>query len=206
MAAGQSGSVAADWLRRRLAVCEPPTLEELQACEAFVKYDTNRDGQLSLQEFGELILERGLATDHGEARKVIDAATGEGEESVDVEGYVRFSANIKSRLHGYSRDETLLMQSVFDQYDKNRSGLLEASEYTALLTDLGRVPRTRQDSEHLGTLIAACRQDGSLGPMRFDEFLALAWRIDNDDNENATLGKVQGSPLVSRPATKNLKA
>merc|ERR1712072_828698 len=87
---------------------------------------------------------------------------------------------------GYSESEVEELRAVFDAYDKKHSGLLEAREYSALFADLGLAPKTKQESEALGALIASCRKESTIGPVQFTEFLALARSIDGENESQDT--------------------
>jgi len=173
------------------------------ANHAFSAYDTNGSGTLDVAQFGALLLDQGIELDYKSACQAVETVAGFGERTVDFEAFLRLvdhtkadKAETREKLRGYSEDQAEILQSVFDAYDRNKSGLLETVEYSALLADLGRVPRDSEEQKHLAELIAKCR-GGDLGPLNFQEFLALARCVDQEDGV-ACEDSVLSPPVVSQ--------
>merc|ERR1712039_114340 len=111
-------------------------------------------------------------------KNAIELAAGKGEKGIDLEGFLGLVAYNKARRRGYTMDELKTLRQVFDAYDTNNSGALETGEYSALLRDVGLVPRTRQESQELADVVSQCCSSGKPGPVNFADFLVLAGRID----------------------------
>merc|ERR1711879_736813 len=94
-------------------------------------------------------------------------------------------------------DAQRILRKVFDAYDTNNTGELECAEFSSLLSDYGRVPRTRQESEELAALVYSCRASGAPGPLSFPEFVLLARRLDDMDVDAQSDDHAIGSPRAT---------
>jgi len=184
VAAGCFGEAAASLVQQRLAAQKPPSVSELAACQTFHQYDVDCDGYLSLPEMGKLLRDQGAAMDYQHAAGNMRRLTNSGEHGISLQCFLELFQSQNEKTHGYSETEINTLQKVFDQYDVNQSGRLEAKEYSRFLEDIGRAPRTKQVSESLGGLLASCRSTGTLAPLSFDEFIVLARRIDDEDGDS----------------------
>lgn len=54
---------------------------------------------------------------------------------------------------GYSKEDADVLRAVFDAYDGNHSGVLEASELANLLEDIHQAPRTFAEQEGLHAIL-----------------------------------------------------
>lgn len=169
-------------MERSLQLGKTPSLEEIHACHAFCRYDVDCDGLLKISEFGRLLQDQGLPVDLKQAIEALELVAGPGAQGLQLEGFLQLIAHATETRHGYSEDEFRVLRDVFDAYDANYSGFLEAQEYSALFVDLGLGPSTKHESKSLGSLIASCRKDSKLGPVDFMEFLLLARKIDGNCN------------------------
>lgn len=204
LANGCGGPAAASWIARSLQQGKAPSIREIHACQAFCSYDVDRDGQLSLAEFGQLLRDQNVAVNHDGAIRALEMVAGPGEKGLRLENFLALIKESVGVQQGYSEREVKTLQEVFDAYDANSSGFLEAREYSALFADLGMAPTTKQASQSLGELIASCRADSKPGPVNFTEFLALARRIDGDFESETFFRLPCGSPyLRKRDGTKH---
>eukprot|EP00930_Biecheleria_cincta_P056974 TRINITY_DN4298_c1_g5_i1.p1 TRINITY_DN4298_c1_g5~~TRINITY_DN4298_c1_g5_i1.p1 ORF type:complete len:426 (-),score=62.64 TRINITY_DN4298_c1_g5_i1:137-1414(-) len=178
LTSGCCGPAAAAWMERSLQLGKTPSLEEIHACHAFCRYDLDGDGKLNFTEFGRLLQDQGLPVNLKQAIQALELVAGSGAQGLHLEGFLELIAHATEARHGYSESEYHVLRNVFDAYDANSSGFLEAQEYSALFADLGLGPSTKHESESLGSLIASCRKDSKLGPVDFIEFLLLARKID----------------------------
>lgn len=167
-------------MERSLQLGNSPSLEEIHACHAFCRYDVDGDGKLSWSEFGRLLQDQGLPVDLKQAIEALELVAGSGAQGLQLEGFLQLIAHATEARYGYSDSEFCVLRDVFDAYDANSSGFLEAQEYSVLFVDLGLGPSTKHESESLGSLIASCRKDSKLGPVDFTEFLLLARKIDGN--------------------------
>lgn len=183
-------------MEKSLRLGKRPRLEEIHACHAFFRYDLDGDGQLSFTEFGRLLQDQGLPVDFKQAIEALELVAGSGAQGLQLEGFLELIARASEARHGYSESEFRVLRDVFDAYDKNSSGFLEAQEYSSLFADLGLGPSTKQESETLGSLIASCKKDSKLGPVDFTEFLALARKIDGNCDVETILKLEHSSPCM----------
>jgi len=174
-------------MEKSLRLGKRPSPEEIHACHAFFRYDVDDDGQLSFTEFGRLLQDQGLPVDLKQAIEALEVVAGSGAQGLQLEGFLQLIARAAEARCGFSESEIRVLRDVFDAYDTNCSGFLEAREYSALFADLGLAPSTKQESESLGSLIASCKKDSKLGPVDFKEFLALARKIDGNCDFETTL-------------------
>jgi len=177
---GCLGWKPAEWLAEQLWDGQPPAAEQLKACVAFSKYDRDGDGKLSLLELGTMLREQGQKLDYASAERAMELAAGGGKE-LSLEGFLKIMEQHAARSCGYSEHAKDLLSNIFKAYDSNFTGSLEVLEISALLSDMGRAPMSRQEAEDMKHLISECRQDGVAGPLRFDEFLHFARRLDDLD-------------------------
>jgi len=204
LSSGFAGPAAAAWIWRSLQQGKAPSIREIQACQAFCSYDVDGDGQLSLSEFGQLLHDQNLAVDYDEAIQALEKVAGPGERGLQLESFLGLIEESVEEQQGYSGSEVLTLQAVFDAYDANSSGYLEAREYSALFSDLGLAPSSRQESQSLGDLIASCRPDSKPGPINFTQFLSLARRIDGDFDAETFFRLPCGSPFKQKHHNKKL--
>jgi Ca2+-binding EF-hand superfamily protein len=157
--------------------------DDMKAAQSvFAAFDRDEDGLLSAQELKLLLREQGLELESlVDLQHAIELASGKGERGVDLDGFLGLVAYSQARRRGYSMDELKTLRHVFDAYDTNHSGALETSEYSTLLSDIGLVPRSRQESQDLADVVSQCCSTGLPGPLSFADFLVLAERIDKQD-------------------------
>jgi len=157
---------------------------------AFSKYDRDGDGKLSMVELGTMLREQGHKLDYASAERAMELAAGAGAKELSLEGFLNMMERHATRSCGYAEHQKDLLRQVFHAYDTNRSGSLEVREISALLSDLGRAPQSREEAEDMKKLIAECRPDALAGPVCFDEFLHLARRLDDLDALSLEEGKI----------------
>jgi Ca2+-binding EF-hand superfamily protein len=152
------------------------------AQSVFEWFDRDEDGKLSAQEVRCFLHEQDIEIENlVDLQSAIELASGKGQHGIDLDGFLGLVAYSKARRRGYSMDDLKTLRQVFDAYDANHSGALETSEWSALLSDSGFAPRTRQESQALGDVVSECCGSGLPGPLKFAEFLLLAERIDKEE-------------------------
>ncbi|CAE8612049.1 unnamed protein product [Polarella glacialis] len=188
-------------LGAKLSSGEAPDTFELWAVETFRQWDKDGDGKLSVLELGTMLRSQGIHLDYEAARRALELVAGPGATGLRLSGFLKLVAQPRAtatvHVHGCSEDRVSLLQRVFAAYDTNRTGRLETVEVSALLSDLGRVPRTRSESQELSLLIASCRKDELPGPLSFDEFLLLARLLDADAKEDTPASEDMSEDTVA---------
>ncbi|CAE8666199.1 unnamed protein product [Polarella glacialis] len=188
-------------LGAKLSSGEAPDTFELWAVETFRQWDKDGDGKLSVLELGTMLRSQGIHLDYEAARRALELVAGPGATGLRLSGFLKLVAQPRAtatvHVHGCSEDRVSLLQRVFAAYDTNRTGRLETVEVSTLLSDLGRVPRTRSESQELSLLIASCRKDELPGPLSFDEFLLLARLLDADAKEDTPASEDMSEDTVA---------
>lgn len=161
---------------------------KLQAVTStFQQYDEDSNGRLSVSEFHKLLKDQGIAIDIPDVQEAISKANPEGsysllaspsiKDSIDLAAFtelvahgIRAESLREQQYHGYSKEEAEVLQGVFDAYDGNHTGVLEAAELGNLLQDIGQAPKTFAEQEELRSALESIL-GGSLRPLRFQDFL-----------------------------------
>lgn len=161
---------------------ELPDEDSSAAQSVFAAFDRDDDGKLSAQELQCFLKEQHVEVENlVDLKKAIELASGKGERGIDLDGFLGLVAYSKAKRRGYDMAELKTLRQVFDAYDTNHSGKLETSQWSTLLSDLGYVPRSRQESQELADVVSQCCSSGLPGPLSFADFLVLAERIDRQE-------------------------
>eukprot|EP00746_Dinoflagellata_sp_MGD_P163484 gnl/MRDRNA2_/MRDRNA2_91539_c0_seq1.p1 gnl/MRDRNA2_/MRDRNA2_91539_c0~~gnl/MRDRNA2_/MRDRNA2_91539_c0_seq1.p1 ORF type:complete len:743 (-),score=154.81 gnl/MRDRNA2_/MRDRNA2_91539_c0_seq1:386-2614(-) len=155
--------------------------EQLQGLKStFTKYDEDHNGWLSVLEFGKFLQDQGMEVDVSEVKEAVAMVAPNGHGSVDLDSFTQLVAHglqaqalREEQTCGYSKEEAEALRKVFDSYDVNHTGVLEASEIGTMLQDMGQAPRSHEEQEELRNVLQGIT-GGSLRPLRFREFLELA--------------------------------
>jgi Ca2+-binding EF-hand superfamily protein len=155
--------------------------EKLQGLEStFTKYDEDHNGRLSVLEFGKFLQDQGMEVDVSEVKKAVAMVAPEGQGGIDLDSFTQLVAHglqaqalREEQTCGYSQEEADVLRAVFDGYDVNHSGVLEASEIGTLLQDMGQAPKSLAEQEEFRNVLQKI-VGGKPRPLRFREFLELA--------------------------------
>lgn len=145
--------------------------------DIFSHYDVDHNGRLSVGELGALLRNHGMCIDYVGACRMMELIVGANAQSVDRKEFMRGIVRLVQKRRGTAGEAVEVLQCVFKSYDLDKSGFLDAQEYTRLLSDLGHEPKTQQNWEDQNLLISSCRKDGFSGPLDFQEFVVLLRKI-----------------------------
>jgi len=166
--------------------------------EAFIRCDTDHSGTVNVPELGDLLTSIGVVPmDH-----VLDQVVA--EVDMDQSGALDLAEfkNVLEILHsreGFTNEEYKEFVQLFDKWDTDGSGEINAKELLNLLNWLGHV----MDSQQVGQVMSAVDSNGS-GTMNEREFLLCMRKVREQD-----LHKIQqvmasnsenGTSTVSRKA------
>lgn len=145
--------------------------------ENFKKFDEDDSGALDLDELKEYLAEVGLMPKVRSDAVHVDGILAEMEESghdeVSFADVLALIQRLRAALHSQKRDE---MKTLFDSYDRDRSGDLSLREVSRMLLDLGLQPKNRDEQDEIQKMMAEVDEDGSM-ELNFEEFLLLFQRI-----------------------------
>lgn len=147
----------------------------------FTQYDEDGNGRLTILEFSKFLEDQGM-TDfrYSDLEEAVAMVVPEGSTSIDLASFkqliargLRDEALREEQLCGYSQEDADVLRKVFNAYDANHSGALEAAEVGNLLQDMGQAPNSLSEQEELRAVLERI-VGGNLRPLRFREFLELA--------------------------------
>jgi len=155
--------------------------EQLESMmSTFTRYDEDGNGRLSVLEFGQFLQDQGMTVEDLDVKEVVEMVAPEGQASVDFASFKQLVAHglqadalREEQYCGYSKEDADVLRGVFDAYDVNHSGVLDAPELGNLLQDMGQAPNSFSEQEKLRAVLERI-VGGSLRPLRFREFLELA--------------------------------
>jgi Ca2+-binding EF-hand superfamily protein len=149
----------------------------LLSADTFHYYDMVHNGELCVGELGAMLRYNGMRVDYTGASRVMELIGGPGVQSIRQEDFARCVLRLVQKRRGSGGEAAEVLRCVFRSYDADKSGLLEVPEYTQFLSDVGHAPKTKEEWEDQGFLVASCRRDGCCGPLNFQEFIILARKI-----------------------------
>jgi len=155
--------------------------EKLQGLKTtFSQYDEDHNGWLSVLEFGKFLEDQGMEVDISDMEDAVLMVAPEGKNGVDLDSFTQLLAHglqaeafREEQYCGYSTEDAAVLRGVFDAYDVNHNGVLDAAEIGILLQDMGQAPQSHSEQEALRNVLEKI-VGGSLRPLRFREFLELA--------------------------------
>jgi Ca2+-binding EF-hand superfamily protein len=174
-------------LRGRLDANGIPDQKLQDVTKTFHEYDVDSNGRLSMSEFNKLLKDQGMSIEGTDIAEAVAMVLPEGSSSllsspngVDLQAFtelvahgVRAEALREEQYCGYSVEQAGVLRDVFDLYDGNHSGVLEANEIGQLLEDMGQAPTTFSEQEELHDVLKKIL-GGSLRPLQFRDFLEFA--------------------------------
>jgi len=150
----------------------------------FTQYDEDSNGKLSVEEFQKFLGDQGIAIDIPDVQQAV-AMIGHSSllaspNSVDLASFTELVAHglraeaLREEANcGYSTEDVGVLRRVFDAYDVNNTGVMEAAELGNLLQDMGQAPQTFSEQENLRAVLERIL-GGHLRPLRFRDFLELS--------------------------------
>merc|ERR1711904_695809 len=97
----------------------------------------------------------------------------QGHEDINFPQCLVLIQKLRAALNFQKRDE---MKTLFDSYDRDKSGDLSLQEVSRILIDLGLQPKTRDEQDEIQRMMEEVDEDGSM-ELNFNEFLVLFQRI-----------------------------
>eukprot|EP00403_Amphidinium_massartii_P006199 CAMPEP_0178382308 /NCGR_PEP_ID=MMETSP0689_2-20121128/6427_1 /TAXON_ID=160604 /ORGANISM="Amphidinium massartii, Strain CS-259" /LENGTH=1166 /DNA_ID=CAMNT_0020002509 /DNA_START=59 /DNA_END=3559 /DNA_ORIENTATION=- len=172
-----------DFLRaaRRLREFEIESFRPL-----FANYDPDDSGSIDLSELKELLRTMGLTPLQKVLKKVIAQVDNDGNEELCFDEFVSLMGLLR-RTEGFSDEEVHVFEDVFERFDEDKSGEIDALEIINVLRSMGHDP-TLEETHHL---IAQCDANES-GGLDFREFLHLMrmWREEELASLRAVFGRL----------------
>lgn len=150
----------------------------------FTQYDEDSNGKLSVEEFQKFLGDQGITIDIPDVQQAV-AMIGHSSllaspNSVDLASFTELVAHglraeaLREEANcGYPKEEVDVLRRVFDAYDGNNTGVMEAAELGNLLQDMGQAPQTFSEQENLRAVLERIL-GGHLRPLRFRDFLELS--------------------------------
>lgn len=132
--------------------------------------------ELPQEEVMNLLIEYGLlphALGMGVATQVFSAVDSNGDGRIAFREFLCLVDRMKRQ---HRENEACRLATTFERLDKNRDARLDMHEISAMLAEVGLLPRCRHDQIELRRLLAEIDTDGS-GDLCFEEFLSLAQRL-----------------------------
>ncbi|OAY38956.1 calmodulin-like protein 30 [Manihot esculenta] len=136
-----------------------PNLSEMR--QIFNKFDTNKDGKISQQEYKETLRALGLEKMTEEVPKIFQVVDSDGD------GFIDFTEFVEAQKKGGSINITDI-QSAFQAFDLNGDGKITAEEVMEVLRCLGE----RCSPEDCRRMVRAVDGDGD-GMINMDEFKTM---------------------------------
>uniref|UniRef100_A0A2P2P2Y0 EF-hand domain-containing protein n=1 Tax=Rhizophora mucronata TaxID=61149 RepID=A0A2P2P2Y0_RHIMU len=139
-----------------------PNLNEMR--QVFDKFDTNRDGKISKEEYRAThrALRQGNAIE--EVRKIFEVV------DLNRDGFIDFNEFVEAQKKG-GGNRTMDIHGAFQMFDTNGDGKISAEEVMAVLTRLGE----RCSLEDCRRMVMAVDADGD-GIINMDEFMTMMTR------------------------------
>jgi len=154
----------------------------LLARSVFERYGAANNGKLGVSELHWLLRDHGIMVDYGAACRTLSGVLHPGERRIDFDGLLNLVAEAGTARRGYTEEVIIVLHCIFNSYDRNKSGLLDRQDCLRLLADYGHTAETADETRALLKLISDCRQAGGVGPLAFDQFLALLRRLNRKDD------------------------
>ncbi|CAK7329866.1 unnamed protein product [Dovyalis caffra] len=139
-----------------------PNLNEMR--QVFDKFDSNKDGKISQQEYKATLRALGQSNKLGEVSKIFQVV------DLDGDGFIDFREFVEAQKKG-GGIRTTDIQSAFLGFDSNGDGKISAEEVMDVLRRLGE----RCSLEDCRRMVSAVDVDGD-GMVNMDEFMTMMTR------------------------------
>lgn len=200
-------------MRMQMDANSIPAENRQDVTSTFAQYDEDNNGRLSVSEFHKLLNDQGIVIDIADVEETVAMLVSKGSSSflssptgVDLASFselvahgVRAQALRDQQFRGYSKEEADTLRGVFDAYDVNHSGVIEASELGNLLQDIGQAPQTFSEQEELHRVLKRIL-GGSLRPLQFRDFLYFAKILETTTVGSGGRDQTEHRPDQRRPS------
>lgn len=132
--------------------------------QVFDKFDANKDGKISQQEYKAVLRALGKGAMIGEVPKIFEVA------DLDGDGFIDFREFMEVHRKG-GGVKTMDIQNAFRTFDLNGDGKISAEEVLEMLRRLGE----RCSLEDCRRMVRAVDTDGD-GMVNMDEFMTMMTR------------------------------
>ncbi|OVA01741.1 EF-hand domain [Macleaya cordata] len=140
-------------------------LENMEEVErVFNRFDANGDGKISSTELGDVLKALGSETSAEELKQMMDEIDTDGDGFIDLKEFADFHRG-GSNGNGSVQDGIQELKDAFEMYDKDKNGLISASELHMVLKSLGEKCSVHDCSR----MISSVDADGD-GCVNFQEF------------------------------------
>ncbi|KAL6270395.1 hypothetical protein ACE6H2_027306 [Prunus campanulata] len=139
-----------------------PNPDEMK--RVFEKFDSNKDGKISQQDYKAILRALGKGNMVGEVRKIFRVA------DLDGDGFINFKEFMEVHKRG-GGIRTIDIQNAFRTFDLNGDGKISAEEVMEVLERLGE----RCSLEDCQRMVRAVDTDGD-GVVDIDEFMTMMTR------------------------------
>ena len=131
--------------------------------KAFARFDKKAKGSISLQHLGHLTRSLGFNPTESEIDDLVNKA------DIDGSGTIDFIECLKLMNHFWKEEAEDTARKVFEVFDEDGSGAIDAGELRFMMTEFGYGDFTEDDSLEM---IAIFDSDGS-GQIEKEEFVAM---------------------------------
>lgn len=138
-----------------------PNQKEMK--QVFDKFDANKDGKISQEEYKAMLRALGKGNMIGEVPKIFEVV------DLDGDGFIDFSEFME--IHKKEGVKTMEIQNAFRTFDLNNDGKISAEEVLDVLRRLGE----RCSLEDCRRMVRAVDTDGD-GLVNMDEFMTMMTR------------------------------
>ncbi|XP_072971799.1 calmodulin-1-like [Typha angustifolia] len=141
-------------------------LTQEQICEfqeAFLLFDRNGDGYISLEELNTVLQSLGQNPTNEELHDMIKEVDVDGNGTIDFEEFLNLMAK---KMKETDADEEL--KEAFDVFDKDKNGFISPSELRSVLINLGEI----MTDEEVEEMIMEVDMDGD-GQVNYEEFVHM---------------------------------
>ncbi|KAI3385534.1 hypothetical protein SNEBB_000508 [Seison nebaliae] len=129
--------------------------------ELFHKYDNDGSGEISLLEFASFLNDAGIVATNSEIERVAKQLDTNGTGKIDYQEFHRFALRISRHVHQRLRE-------VFNELDKDNSGLMTKDELRQALVQIGE-----DSSETTVDSMFRLADTSGDGQISYEEFLKL---------------------------------
>ncbi|KAI4295645.1 hypothetical protein L6164_035667 [Bauhinia variegata] len=136
-----------------------PNVDEMK--QVFDKFDSNKDGKISQQEYKAILRALGMGNMINEVPNIFRVV------DLDGDGFINFKEFMEAQKKG-GGIRTIDIQSAFRTFDKNDDGKISAEEVQEMLRRLGE----RCSLDDCRRMVRAVDTDGD-GMVDMDEFMVM---------------------------------